>query len=42
MLTIVMTIARGVDRGADRSVIEIGAIYATYILAILNVKRMLA
>jgi hypothetical protein len=41
MLTIVMTMARGVGRSADESVIEIGAIYIAYMLVILNVKRML-
>jgi hypothetical protein len=40
MLTIVMAIAREVGRSADGSVIEIGAIHAAYMLAILNVKRM--
>jgi hypothetical protein len=40
MLTIVMAMARGVGRSADGSVIEIGAIHAAHMLAILNVKRM--
>ena len=41
MLTMVMAMAREVGRSADGNVIEIGTIYATYMLAILNVKRML-
>jgi hypothetical protein len=40
MLTIVMAMAKEVGRSADGSVIKIGAIHATYMLAILNVKRM--
>jgi hypothetical protein len=42
ILTIVIAMARGVGRGTDKSVIQIGAIYAAYMLAILNLKRMLA
>jgi hypothetical protein len=41
-LTMVMAMARGVGRSAGGSIIEIGAIYAAYMLTILNVKRMLA
>jgi hypothetical protein len=42
MLTMVMAMVRGVGRSTDGNVIEIGAIYAAYMLAILNVKRMSA
>jgi hypothetical protein len=41
MLTIVMAMVRRIGCGTDGSVIEIGAIYATYMLTILNVKIML-
>jgi hypothetical protein len=41
MLTIIIAIARKVGRSVDESVIKIGAIYATHMLVILNLKRML-